>query len=159
MNEESETRRADAAEQRHTEPSDKQLFCKPAGSLNSCGPLALILWRWPFGAFAPLLRSLCFCALARLLEHITPLPFGEGLGGEAVGGEAVVGEAVFYSALSTCSLICSSSSFIFTTMFCISAWLLLEPVVLISRPISWAMKPSFLPLGVSSSSVSRKYFR
>ena len=92
-------------------------------------------------------------------SHITPFPFGEGLGGEAVGGEAVVGEAVFYSALSTCSLICSSSSFIFTTMFCISAWLLLEPVVLISRPISWAMKPSFLPLGVSSSSVSRKYFR
>ena len=43
---------------------------------------------------------------------------------------------VDYRALRTCSLICSNSSFIFTTMFCISAWLLLEPVVLISRPIS-----------------------
>ena len=41
-----------------------------------------------------------------------------------------------YSALSTCSLICSSSSFIFTTIFCISAWFDFEPVVLISRPIS-----------------------
>ena len=30
-------------------------------------------------------------------------------------------------------------------MFCISAWFDFEPVVLISRPISWAMKPSFLP--------------
>ena len=50
-----------------------------------------------------------------------------------------------YITLSTCSLICSSSSFIFTTMFCISARLLLLPVVLISRPISWAMKPNFLP--------------
>ena len=27
-------------------------------------------------------------------EHITPLSFGEGLGGEAVGGEAVGGEAL-----------------------------------------------------------------
>ena len=102
-------------------------------------------------------------ASLRLLEHITPLPLGEGAGGrlDGLGGrlEGAGGEAVFYSALSTCSLICSSSSFIFTTMFCISAWLLLEPVVLISRPISWAMKPSFLPLGVSSASVSRKYFR
>ena len=52
---------------------------------------------------------------------------------------------VTYITFSTCSLICSSSSFILTTMFCISAWLDLEPVVLISRPISWAMKPSFLP--------------
>ena len=41
-----------------------------------------------------------------------------------------------YSALSTCSLICSSSSFMRTTMFCISAWFDFEPVVLISRPIS-----------------------
>ena len=36
-----------------------------------------------------------------------------------------------YMTLSTCSLICSSSSFMRTTMFCISATLLLEPVVLI----------------------------
>lgn len=48
-----------------------------------------------------------------------------------------------YSTLSTCSFICSSSSFIFTTMRCISALLLFEPSVLISRPISWLMKPSF----------------
>lgn len=41
-----------------------------------------------------------------------------------------------YNALSTCSFICSSSSFICTTMFCISAWLDFEPVVFISRPIS-----------------------
>ena len=43
---------------------------------------------------------------------------------------------VVYMTLSTCSLICSSSSFILTTMFCISAMLDLLPVVLISRPIS-----------------------
>ena len=36
----------------------------------------------------------------------------------------------------TCSLICSNSSFIWTTIFCISAWLLFDPSVLISRPIS-----------------------
>lgn len=41
-----------------------------------------------------------------------------------------------YITFNTCSLICSSSSFIITTIFCISAWLLFEPVVLISRPIS-----------------------
>ena len=55
------------------------------------------------------------------------------------------GQGRSYSAFSTCSLICSSSSFICTTMFCISAWFDFEPVVLISRPISWAIKPSFLP--------------
>ena len=65
--------------------------------------------------------------------------------------------SLFHSTFSTCSLICSSSSFIMTTMFCISAWLLLLPVVLISRPISCAMKPSFLPTPRPSSFiVSRK---
>jgi len=43
---------------------------------------------------------------------------------------------LFYRAFNTCSLICSNSSFILTTIFCISAWLLLEPVVFISLPIS-----------------------
>lgn len=55
---------------------------------------------------------------AQLLEHITPLPLGEGLGVWLEGAGSV---AALYNALSTCSLICSSSSFIFTTMFCISA--------------------------------------
>ena len=41
-----------------------------------------------------------------------------------------------YITLSTCSLICSSSSFIWTTIFCISAWFDLLPNVLISLPIS-----------------------
>ena len=45
-------------------------------------------------------------------------------------------EDFFYITFSTCSLICSSSSFICTTIFCISAWLDLLPSVLISRPIS-----------------------
>ena len=61
-----------------------------------------------------------------------------------------------YRMLSDCSLIFSSSSFILTTHFCISAWLALEPRVLISRPISWAMKPSLRPGSGSSSTVSRK---
>lgn len=42
----------------------------------------------------------------------------------------------YYITFSTCSLICSSSSFICTTIFCISAWFDLLPSVLISRPIS-----------------------
>ena len=61
-----------------------------------------------------------------------------------------------YNTLSTCSLICSNWSFIATTTFCISAWLALEPVVLISRPISWAINPSFLPCPGSACNVSRK---
>ena len=116
------------------EPGGSQLFCEPVALLH-------------YDSWSISLPSL----LGREL--------GGRLDGLGVRLEGAGGEAVFYSALSTCSLICSSSSFIFTTMFCISAWLLLEPVVLISRPISWAMKPSFLPLGVSSASVSRKYFR
>src|SRR5690606_9134053 len=51
-----------------------------------------------------------------------------------------------HSTLSICSLIFSSSSFICTTSCCMGAWLALDPMVLISRPISWAMKPSFFPL-------------
>lgn len=58
--------------------------------------------------------------------------------------------------LRTCSLICSSSSFIRTTIFCICAWLALEPMVLISRPISWAMKPSLRPCADSCFIVLRK---
>ena len=81
------TSQKNAAEQRQTEPSVKQLLCKTATS-------------------------------AQLLEHITPLPLGEGLGVWLEGAGSV---AALYNALSTCSLICSSSSFIFTTMFCISA--------------------------------------
>src|SRR5690554_304478 len=50
-----------------------------------------------------------------------------------------------YKTFKTCSLICSKSSFIKTTIFCISLWLDLEPKVLISRPISWVMKPNFFP--------------
>lgn len=61
-----------------------------------------------------------------------------------------------YSTLSDCSLIFSSSSFIRTTSFCMSAWLDLDPIVLISRPISWAMKPSFFPQFSSLSIVLRK---
>ena len=64
-----------------------------------------------------------------------PLPSFGGVGGGHLLPFGEVGWG-FYSALSTCSLICSNSSFIWTTMFCISAWLDFEPVVLISRPIS-----------------------
>ena len=50
-----------------------------------------------------------------------------------------------YRMFMLCSRIFSSSSFILTTHCWMPAWLALEPVVLISRPISWMMKPSFLP--------------
>lgn len=78
--------------------------------------------------------------LSELTPKMSSPPFGE------FGGD--------YKALSTCSLICSSSSFIMTTIFCISAWLLLDPVVLISRPISWAMKPSFCQFRVHFHALS-----
>ena len=48
-----------------------------------------------------------------------------------------------YITLRTCSLICSSSSFIFTTIICISAWFDLEPNVFISRPHFLADKAEF----------------
>lgn len=44
--------------------------------------------------------------------------------------------AIDQTTLSTCSLIFSSSSFMSTTSFCMSELLALEPMVLISRPIS-----------------------
>ena len=50
-----------------------------------------------------------------------------------------------YRIFMDCSRTFSSSCFMRTTSCCIPAWLALEPVVLISRPISWMMKPSFLP--------------
>jgi hypothetical protein len=52
----------------------------------------------------------------------------------------------FYRRLSICSLIFSSSSFIFTTNFCIGASFDLDPMVLISRPISWEIKFIFFPM-------------
>src|SRR5690606_27932330 len=51
-----------------------------------------------------------------------------------------------HSTLSICSLIFSSSSFICTTSCCMGAKLALDPMVLISLPISWAIKPNFFPL-------------
>jgi len=65
-------------------------------------------------------------------------------------------EVACYRMLFSCSLIFSSSSFIITTCFCISASLALEPMVLISRPISWAIKPSFLPFDCLSFNTLRK---
>ena len=53
-----------------------------------------------------------------------------------------------------CSLIFSSSSFMPTTSFCMAASLALEPKVFTSRPISWAIKPNFLPL---ASSVFKRF--
>ena len=50
-----------------------------------------------------------------------------------------------YRTFNTCSLICSRSSFISTTIFCISLLFDFEPRVFTSLPISWAMNPSFLP--------------
>ena len=61
-----------------------------------------------------------------------------------------------YNMLRDCSLIFSRSSFILTTSFWMSVLFAFEPVVLISRPISCAMKPSFLPGNGSFSIVSRK---
>ena len=57
---------------------------------------------------------------------------------------------------SDCSRIFSSSSFIRTTAFWIPAWFALDPVVFISRPISWIMNPSFLPGYGSPFMVSMK---
>ena len=50
-----------------------------------------------------------------------------------------------YRMLATCSLIFSSSSFILTTKTWMSASFALEPKVLISLPISWAINPNFFP--------------
>ncbi len=61
-----------------------------------------------------------------------------------------------YNTFSTCSFICSSSSFIRTTSFCISLWFDLEPRVFTSRPISCAMNPNFLPGDFSCCMVSVK---
>ena len=41
-----------------------------------------------------------------------------------------------YNTFRSCSLIFSNSSFIWITTFCKPAWLALEPIVLISLPIS-----------------------
>src|SRR5690606_4512529 len=62
----------------------------------------------------------------------------------------------FYKTLSSCSLIFSSSSFMRTTTCWMPAWLAFEPRVLISRPISWEMKPSFFPFASAPSSACRK---
>ena len=48
----------------------------------------------------------------------------------------VLVHATDYKMFIDCSRIFSSSSFIFTTVCCMPEWLALEPVVLISRPIS-----------------------
>ena len=61
-----------------------------------------------------------------------------------------------YKTFNTCSLICSSSSFISTTIFCISLWFDFEPSVFTSLPISWAINPSFLPGDFSCCIVSTK---
>lgn len=58
------------------------------------------------------------------------------------------------STFSTCSLAFSNSSFIITTDFWMVASLALDPVVLISRPISCRTKESFLPLLSPASSSS-----
>ncbi len=50
-----------------------------------------------------------------------------------------------YSTFPNCSLIFSNSSFIITTDFWISASFAFDPIVLISRPISCARNPNFLP--------------
>src|SRR5690554_2733577 len=61
-----------------------------------------------------------------------------------------------YMIFRICSLIFSSSSFISTTNRWISVWFALLPMVLISRPISWQIKPSFFPCPGASFSVSVK---
>ena len=72
-------------------------------------------------------------------------------------GHCFLLDGVFdHNMLSTCSLIFSSSSFIWTTMRCMAASWLLLPKVLISLPISWLMNPSFFPWPLSPSSISRK---
>lgn len=64
-----------------------------------------------------------------------------------------------HSTLRLCSFIFSSSSFMRTTSFWMSWSLALEPIVLISRPISWAINPSLRPGASSFSTVSTKYLQ
>src|SRR6476620_9684673 len=63
--------------------------------------------------------------------------------------ETVAGN--YYNTFNICSFNFSSSSFISTTHFCMAASYALEPVVLISRPISWRTKDNFFPLDSSWS--------
>jgi hypothetical protein len=64
--------------------------------------------------------------------------------------------AAIYNTFASCSFIFSSSSFICTTIFWISASYAFDPSVFISRPISCATKPSFLPFDSVLVRVSRK---
>ena len=68
-------------------------------------------------------------------------------GGGSVGFWLLVASCwlLFYRTLRTCSLIFSRSSFICTTWRCMPTWWALLPRVLISRPSSWAKKPSLRP--------------
>lgn len=72
-------------------------------------------------------------------------------------GNQVPGTRKDQSTFSTCSFAFSSSSFICTTHFWMVESYALDPVVLISRPISCRMKDSFLPLeGSASWRIERK---
>ena len=103
---------------------------------------------------AKLLHFFDFCKSTHTKIYKNPPPMSENIN----GGYRFTPK--IYNTFNTCSLICSRISFIFTTMICISLWLLLLPSVLISRPISCAIKPSFLPTPAPSlSMVSRKYFK
>src|SRR5262245_1474958 len=65
----------------------------------------------------------------------------------APGGRGEHEQERGYSKFSSCSRNRSSSPFIATTACCMAASLALEPIVLISRPISCARNPSCLPTG------------
>ena len=94
--------------------------------------------------------------------------FFEDIGWEGAGGPLEAGsdnkeaKALFqgieiyikvatYNTFKTCSFAFSSSSFISTTHCWIVESYAFEPVVLISRPISWRIKESFFPLLSSGS--------
>ena len=114
-------------------------------------------------------RGVRAIGLAKKGNNFAPVGFGgrgAGLGGWALvlaerrgnraevgpgwpGLARLVGAGRGYRMLLSCSFIFSSSSFMPTTRCCTVASLALEPMVLISRPISWARKASFLPTASS----------
>jgi len=70
----------------------------------------------------------------------------------AVQGFLSFHKPAHYNTFKTCSFAFSSSSFISTTHCWMVESYAFEPVVLISRPISWRIKDSFLPLPSSCPS-------
>ena len=116
-----------------------------------CGPLAAAAG-WGFAVYVPVvavaggLRGRSNASRAATAGR-RPASSRHGPGGPRSPRPG--GATGRYKMLLSCSLIFSSSSFMPTTRCCTVASLALEPMVLISRPISWARKASFLPTASS----------